>query len=142
MNRIIAKNIPYPLDLKNRTQLDLAEYMNVSHAAVSNWCRGEKMPRMKKIDMICKYFGISHFNLMENKNSKKDLTSRDTKQIEKIIANTEQLLSQEKLMFDGNPADPETVDSIISAMRIGMEMAKKKKKEKYTPKNYKTAVSF
>ena len=46
-------------------------------------------------------------------------------------------MSQEGLMFDGKPASPEAVESIISAMQIGMEMAKKKNKEKYTPKKYK-----
>ena len=48
----------------------------------------------------------------------------------------EQLLSQEGLMFDSDPASPEAVDSILAAMQIGMEMAKKKNKEKYTPKKY------
>lgn len=66
------------------------------------------------------------------------LTPRDEKDIEKIIEHTrEQLLSQEGLMFDGDPASPEAVDSILAAMQIGMEMAKKKNKEKYTPKKYK-----
>ncbi|MDD3253945.1 MAG: XRE family transcriptional regulator [Lachnospiraceae bacterium] len=66
------------------------------------------------------------------------LTSRDEKDIEKILSQTrEQLLSQDGLMFDGNPASPEAIESILSAMQIGMEMAKKKNKEKYTPKKYK-----
>ena len=66
------------------------------------------------------------------------LTPRDEKDIEKIIEHTrEQLLSQEGLMFDGDPASPEAVDSILAAMQIGMEIAKKKNKEKYTPKKYK-----
>lgn len=66
------------------------------------------------------------------------LTPRDERDIEKILDHTrEQLLNQEGLMFDGNPATPEAVDSILSAMQIGMEMAKKKNKEKYTPKKYK-----
>ena len=61
----------------------------------------------------------------------------DTKKdIEKILDQTrEQLLSQEGLMFDGEPASPEAIESILAAMQIGMEMAKKKNKEKYTPKN-------
>ena len=63
---------------------------------------------------------------------------RVMKKTEKIIEHTrEQLLSQEGLMFDGDPASPEAVDSILAAMQIGMEMAKKKNKEKYTPKKYK-----
>ena len=66
------------------------------------------------------------------------LTKRDTKDIEKILEQTrEQLTAQEGLMFDGDPASPEAVESILAAMQIGMEMAKKKNKEKYTPKKYK-----
>lgn len=139
LNTIIAKNISYYLESHNKSQLELAEYMGVSQATVSNWCRGEKMPRMKKIDMLCKYFNISRSDLMEDRiQNRKNLTSRDTKQIEKILDETrEKLTSQEGLMFDGDPASPEAIDSILSAMEIGMEMAKKKNKEKYTPKKYK-----
>lgn len=67
-----------------------------------------------------------------------ELTARDEKDITKILEQTkEQLLSQEGLMFDGDPASPEAINSILDAMQIGMEMAKKKNKEKYTPKKYK-----
>ena len=67
-----------------------------------------------------------------------ELTARDEKDIAKILEQTkEQLLSQEGLMFDGDPACPEAINSILDAMQIGMEMAKKKNKEKYTPKKYK-----
>lgn len=66
------------------------------------------------------------------------LTAKDERDISKILEQTkEQLLSQEGLMFDGDPASPEAIDSILAAMQIGMEMAKKKNKEKYTPKKYK-----
>ena len=67
-----------------------------------------------------------------------ELTARDEKDIAKILEQTkEQLLAQEGLMFDGDPASPEAINSILDAMQIGMEMAKKKNKEKYTPKKYK-----
>ena len=73
-----------------------------------------------------------------NGNDDTSLTTRDERDISKIIEQTkEQLLSQEGLMFDGDPASPEAINSILDAMQIGMEMAKKKNKEKYTPKKYK-----
>lgn len=68
---------------------------------------------------------------------KSTLTYRDEKDIKNILENTEQLLKQDGLMFDGEPASQEAIDSILSAMQIGMEMAKKKNKELYTPKKYK-----
>lgn len=138
LNKIIADNITRQMELNNRTQLELAEYMNVSQATVSNWCKGVKMPRMSKIDMICKFFDINCSDLMNDSSSQPELNKRDTKQIEEILQQTkEKLTSQEGLMFDGDPASPEAIESILSAMEIGMEMAKKKNKEKYTPKKYK-----
>lgn len=92
---------------------------------------------MKK---IADYFGVTVDYLMTG-NEKPDiepvLKPRDERDIKDILANTEQLLKQDGLMFDGDPASPEAIDSILSAMKIGMEMAKKKNKEKYTPKKYK-----
>ena len=138
LNKIIADNITRQMELNNRTQLELAEYMNVSQATVSNWCKGVKMPRMSKIDMICKFFDINRSDLMNDSSSQPELNKRDTKQIEEILQQTkDKLTSQEGLMFDDDPASPETIDSILNAMEIGMEMAKRKNKEKYTPKKYK-----
>lgn len=65
------------------------------------------------------------------------LSRKAQKDIEDILSSTEQMLRQEGLMFDGNPASQEAIDSILSAMRVGMEMAKEKNREKYTPKKYK-----
>lgn len=138
LNKIIADNITRQMELNNRTQLELAEYMNISQATVSNWCKGVKMPRMSKIDMICKFFDINRSDLMNDSSSQPELNKRDTKQIEEILQQTkDKLTSQEGLMFDDDPASPEAIDSILNAMEIGMEMAKRKNKEKYTPKKYK-----
>ena len=95
-------------------------------------------PRIDKIEMMANYFGIEKSDLVEKKSSSAELNKRDTKQIEEILQQTkDKLTSQEGLMFDGDPASPEAIESILNAMEIGMEMAKKKNKEKYTPKKYK-----
>ena len=87
---------------------------------------------------MANYFGIEKSDLVEKKPSSAELNKRDTKQIEEILQQTkDKLTSQEGLMFDGDPASPEAIESILNAMEIGMEMAKKKNKEKYTPKKYK-----
>lgn len=67
LNQIIARNITLQLERSNRTQAELAEYMDVSQATVSNWCKGIKMPRMSKIDLICAFFNIKRSDLMEEK---------------------------------------------------------------------------
>lgn len=99
-------------------------------------------PSIEKLQQISELLGVTVDNLMTGciveENNKKTLTPKDEKDIEKILEQTrEQLINQEGLMFDGDPASPEAIDSILSAMQIGMELAKKKNKEKYTPKKYK-----
>lgn len=69
INKIIAENISFFLDINKKTQFDLAEYMGVSQATVSNWCKGVKLPRMDKIDRICDFFRVTRSELMEDRSS-------------------------------------------------------------------------
>lgn len=133
---IMAKNIKYYLKLNDVTQTEMCNTLGFKMSTVSDWIHARTYPRIDKIEMMANYFGIEKSNLVEHREN--SLKPRDTKQIEKILEETrEKLTSQEGLMFDGDPASPEAIDSILSAMEIGMEMAKKKNKEKYTPKKYK-----
>lgn len=124
---------------KKISQGNLEKELGFSNGSISKWKKSTPTP--DRLQKLATYFGVSIEYLMtgeENKeNNESTLTKRDTKQIESIIANTEQLLKQDGLMFDGNPASPEAVESILSAMQVGMEMAKKRNKELYTPKKYK-----
>lgn len=100
-------------------------------------------PSIDKLQQIADLLDVSLDLLTTGKEDSSDkkevtLTPRDERDIEKILDQTkEQLLSQEGLMFDGKPASQEAIDSILSAMQVGMELAKKKNKEKCTPKKYK-----
>lgn len=102
--------------------------------------KNSKIPYERAI-LIAEYLNLdAHYIMTGEPEGKTEtaLSPKDERDIEKIInATREQLLSQEGLMFDGDPASPEAIESILSAMQIGMEMAKKKNKEKYTPKKYK-----
>lgn len=124
------------------TSYKVAKEAGVTQTALSNWKSGRSTPTTKTLQKIADYFGVTIDYLMTGKDEseKKEttLTRRDERDIEKILGQTrDQLLSQEGLMFDGQPATPEAIDSILSAMQVGMELAKKKNKEKYTPKKYK-----
>ena len=99
------------------TPYKVAKEAGVTQTALSNWKSGRSTPTTKTLQKIADYFGVTIDYLMTGK----DVDSP----------------KQEGLMFDGDPASPEAVDSILAAMQIGMEMAKKKNKEKYTPKKYK-----
>ena len=137
-NAVFSKRLRYYLSEFNMTQVDLAKKLGVGTTSVYNWCNGIKTPRMDKVDAMCDLFHCNRSDLIADNVDAPSLTTRDERDIEKILDMTRaQLENQEGLMFDGDPASPEAIESIISAMQIGMELAKKKNKEKYTPKKYK-----
>lgn len=138
------------MDLKERIQElckqsgismnQLEQELNFGKGYISKL--GKSVPNVNKIQLIANRFNVTVDYLMTGETSaekkKVTLTPKDERDIEKILDQTrDQLLSQEGLMFDGKPASPEAIDSILSAMQVGMELAKKKNKEKYTPKKYK-----
>ena len=119
----------------------VAKETGVTQSTLSDWKRGRSTPKSENMKKLADYFGVSIDQLMTGKEETSDkepqLKPKDERDIKNILANTEQLLTQDGLMFDGDPASPEAIESILSAMQIGMEMAKKKNKDKYTPKKYK-----
>ena len=65
--RIFARNLNRFLEVNGKNQADIATLLNVSQAAVSNWCKGIKMPRMDKVQALADYFGINKSDLLEDK---------------------------------------------------------------------------
>lgn len=131
--RDVAKNKGYSI---NRLEKELG----FARSSINKFNKNN--PGVDKLQQIADLLDVSVDYLMTGKETPENreitLTARDSREITKILDDTrKQLLSQEGLMFDGDPASPEAIESIISAMQIGMELAKKKNKEKYTPKKYK-----
>lgn len=134
------------MTIKNINQADLCQRTGIPKSSMSMYLSGERSPRQNRLSQIAENLNISEAWLMgydvpmERTDSldDKSLSVKDKRDILDILSSTKaELLSQEGLMFDGDPASPEAIESILNAMEIGMEMAKKKNKEKYTPKKYK-----
>lgn len=136
-----SKRIKEGMELRGYKQADLVEKTGISKGALSSYLSGRYIPKQNNIYLIAKALDVSEAWLMgadvSIERTDSSLTKKDEKDIEKILdATREQLMEQEGLMFDGDPASPEAINSILSAMQVGMELAKKKNKEKYTPKKY------
>lgn len=72
IKEIFARNLVTNIQRNKKTQLDIAQYLQVSPAAVSAWCKGQKMPRMDKIERLANYFCIQKSDLIEDKSSLPD----------------------------------------------------------------------
>ena len=128
---------------KNVSPTRAALEIGLSKSTATKWKNSGATPNGETLAKIADYFDVSTDYLLsdgetgDNKKAASDLSRKDERDIEKIIAETRrQLENQDGLMFDGNPASPEAIESILSAMELGLQAAKMRNKEKYTPKKY------
>lgn len=131
------------LELLNKhqtTAYQVAKATGISQNTFSDWKKGRSTPKIDKMQKIADYFGVTTDYLLgkpDQKETPPALTKKDERDIEKILAAARsQLENQEGLMFDGDPASPEAIESILAAMELGLQAAKQRNKEKYTPKKY------
>lgn len=131
------KNLKLLRKQHNLSQKEIGNIFHASQNTVSQWENGTRKPSYDIIQEIADYFDVSVDYLLGRQEQLPELNSKDKREIQEILDDTEQqLLSQDGLMFDGSPATDEDVQKIIMAMKMGMEMIKKENKAKLTPKKY------
>lgn len=116
-----------------------ATELSINRSNVTNWKHGGYTPRGDTLQRIADYFGVSTDYLLTG--DKKEIApalsekdKRDTaKEVERIMDSLE---SGGDLMFDGVPMSPEAKESLAAAMKLGLEAARLRNKETYTPKKY------
>lgn len=67
-NQIFAFNLRKYLAENEMSQVALAQKLNVGTTSVYNWCNGIKIPRMDKVDSMCKIFGCKRSDLIIDHN--------------------------------------------------------------------------
>lgn len=119
--------------------------VKINKGMLSKWENGKEEASMANMRILSKYFNTSLDYLLGIERTEEspdwttppELTEKDQNDIAKDLqAYREHLSSAEGLMFDGEPASDEAIQSIIDSLEVGLEIAKKRNKEKYTPKKY------
>lgn len=119
-------------------------------SAVSQYENDKRIPEINALTDFADYFEVSLDYLIgrsdiktvlknkgDNHSNNRSLNKKDMRDIRNVLDQAKNMLSNaDGLMFDGEPACPEAIASILTAMEMGMAHAKMKNKEKYTPKKY------
>lgn len=122
---------------KGISREELARALQVSYSAIAKYETNVRKPDQETLKKIADFFDVTVDYLLGRSNHRQ-LTRKDERDIEKIIEETRQRIENtEGLMLDGEILSQEDVDAIISAMRVGLEMAKLRNKEKYGRKKKK-----
>lgn len=112
--------------------------IGLNRSAVAKWKKGAT-PNGTTIAKIADYFGVTTDVLLSApiQPSSPALTAKDARDIARELDRLRTSLeSGDTLMFDGDPMSEEARESILHAMELGLQAAKLKNKEKYTPKKY------
>ena len=66
---IMAENIKYYMEKKNKTRNEICDDLGIKYTTFSDWVNGKKYPRIDKIEMLANYFGIEKSYLVEKRNT-------------------------------------------------------------------------
>lgn len=72
---VMARNIQHYLDLNHKDRNDLCRDLGFKYTTVSNWLQGVKYPRIDKIEMMARYFGVTKADLVEDHSIQPDRPS-------------------------------------------------------------------
>ena len=67
----LSKNLLYYLERSGKSQKEVAEYIGVTPASLNEWVKAKKYPRIDKIELLARYFGILKSDLIEEKGDNK-----------------------------------------------------------------------
>lgn len=67
LNQTFSDNLKYFMEIRKKSQADVARATGVSTSTVSYWANGTKIPRADKLAAICRCLNIEMNDLLEQK---------------------------------------------------------------------------
>lgn len=127
---------------KGTSPTSLLKNMGMSTSSVTSWKKGVS-PSMGTLYRLADALGVDPKELIDGPGTDEDtkkaptLTEKDERDIARDLERImDELDAGGSLMFDGDPMSDEARESIRAAMKLGLEAAKVKNKERFTPKRY------
>ena len=125
---IFSKNLKFYMAQQNKTQMDIIKDLNINKSAISSWVNGTRLPRMDKVDLLAKYFGIKRSDLIEKKITKNDTKERFYTALSKSKKNTNDICTEFKTDISGiieilnidnnNPVYPERFHKLALCLNV------------------------
>ena len=127
---VLAHNLRKNMEARNINQSELAKIAGVSPATVSDWLNAKKYPRIDKIEIIAKHFGIKKSDLIEDKSSQEEIKKNSEiladftvrlgsdsvfLEVVKKNYNNERLLKLSKKLCELNETQLDSLESMLDA---------------------------
>ena len=123
----------------NINQKELATKANITEGRLSRYENDIREPKAAALTQLAEALNVSTDYLlgltddMEVQNN--SLADKSNEEFEEIYEATKEKFESGNIMFDGEPASKEAIDSMLQAMRMGMLLALEEQKKKRNKKN-------
>ena len=124
---------------KKMKQSELVNLLNLSPSTISLYESDSRKPTPEIITKVADIFHVSTDYLLGISSSKRkyyDLNSKDEKDIQETLENLIAELDNGLYSKNMEEYDQESRDLLINALSMGLSIAKKEAKRKFTPKKY------
>lgn len=73
---IFIKNLRYIMEKKGITQADICRELKIPSATISNWCTGQRYPRIDKMQQLADMLGVT-YSTLTTENGLQDYDDQD-----------------------------------------------------------------
>ncbi|MDK2563270.1 helix-turn-helix transcriptional regulator [Romboutsia sedimentorum] len=130
----IGKRISRARRYLNINQKELCKKANITEASLSRYENEIREPKAAVVALLADALGVSTdylLGLTDDINFKRQgLGDKSEEDLETIIANTEKKIRREGISFSGKPASKEAIDSVLTAIKMGMLLALEEQNKK------------
>ena len=68
--KVLAKNLQYYMDIRNVSRNELCHTLGIKYTTLADWINARTYPRIDKLELMARYFGINKADLVEEKSEK------------------------------------------------------------------------
>ena len=79
--KILGENLLFYLEKIGKTQVELAADIGVNKSTFNEWVKGNKYPRIDKIEKLAEYFGITKSDLIEKRETTMVCNKKDSRAV-------------------------------------------------------------
>lgn len=115
--QVIAKNLKRIAFEKDKTQAQIAQELHIHRATISAWMNGTRTPKMSKIDMLCRYFGVQRSDIMEPHEDGHHYVFDETQQIAQTIYDNPDLHALFDAARGSNPDNLKLAAEMLKRMK-------------------------
>lgn len=141
---MLSKKLKELRTQQKKTQKQVAEYLNITREAYTQYETGARKPDYETIQKLADFFNVS-LDVLHGREIKPDVPEkREIKLSEKEMKDIKRkaesikagMMASIGLAFDGKIDDEDTLEKVMAVLEETLILARIEAKEKYTPKKY------